>query len=318
MPENDDCPSPLWCDQELHVCSETPTSNTGPVTLDAIEVIFPQVYPAEVGVPLYFHFRNALDHPVRLYHLDYRYRPESDRLPLHGAEPIDLAAGVETTLEYILRVAPDAPVGAFEINARAVLYDVAAGSTLNAGLADEPGRFEVMAGPIPDTDRDGLTDQIELRLGTAIDDPDPDGDAIDDIDETRGGDAAVDSDGDHLIDAWEDDSDGGGEPDLLEWWRNSDRTDPADDRTFTDVVVTSTADVLHDSATTDHPISLRDALVLANQSAPPTRIRFDVAGPITISGALMHGYDALLPDVSGTAIFIEGGGAVIEHDPTCR
>ena len=84
---------------------------------------------------------NLLDHPVRLYALDYRYRPESDRLPLHGAEPIDLAAGVETTLEYILRVAPDAPVGAFELNARAVLYDAAAGSTLNAGLSPPARRW---------------------------------------------------------------------------------------------------------------------------------------------------------------------------------
>ena len=49
-----------------------------------------------------------------------------------------------------------------------------------------------------DTDGDGLSDELELRLGTNIRLADSDGDGISDFIETRGG-LFIDSDGDGLL-----------------------------------------------------------------------------------------------------------------------
>ncbi|MEZ4320265.1 MAG: hypothetical protein R3F61_22490 [Myxococcota bacterium] len=63
----------------------------------------------------------------------------------------------------------------------------------------------------PDSDGDGLTDELEAVLGTDPDDPDSDGDGVSD-----GIDGSADSDGDGLIDALDVDSDDDGLPDGLE------------------------------------------------------------------------------------------------------
>ena len=66
-----------------------------------------------------------------------------------------------------------------------------------------------------DNDEDGLSDEVELALGTEPDLADSDGDGLDDFTETDAG-SPVDTDGDGTIDALDPDSDGDGIPDASE------------------------------------------------------------------------------------------------------
>ncbi|SFR97753.1 hypothetical protein SAMN05216559_1908 [Halomicrobium zhouii] len=72
-----------------------------------------------------------------------------------------------------------------------------------------------------DADGDGLSNEAEIELGTNAFAADTDDDGIDDWTETNGGDP-VDTDGDGIIDARDDDSDGDRIPDLREGTNDTD------------------------------------------------------------------------------------------------
>ena len=80
-----------------------------------------------------------------------------------------------------------------------------------------------------DTDGDGLPDEVELRLGTDVDDADSDGDGLSDGDEVSNWDAPDDTDGDGAIDALDDDDDGDGIPTSDELDDNEQPLDSDDD-----------------------------------------------------------------------------------------
>lgn len=56
---------------------------------------------------------------------------------------------------------------------------------------------------ISDFDSDGISDEVELRIGTDPEDIDSEGDAIDDLTEVGNLDSPLDTDGDGIIDALE-------------------------------------------------------------------------------------------------------------------
>jgi hypothetical protein len=79
-----------------------------------------------------------------------------------------------------------------------------------------------------DSDNDGLSDAIELELGTLTFTPDSDGDGILDVDEFGEGFEASDADNDGIEDAMDDDTDGDGIPDADEAGDDDLDTPPAD------------------------------------------------------------------------------------------
>ena len=94
--------------------------------------------------------------------------------------------------------------------------------TLLAVQRDRAGNLSAPSAPVTftvaiDQDGDGLSDALELELGTDPHNSDSDGDGINDFDDTDGGTSgSVDTDGDGVPDAADEDSDGDLIPDAVE------------------------------------------------------------------------------------------------------
>lgn len=275
------------------------------VVLVDVSAVFSHVYPRESGLPLVLHLYNGGNALLQLYNVQIVWSRDPERLQWNGRFPVALPAGETTAVVVRFAIADGMPPGEIVVDAYGIIFDEATHQSQTAGPAQTRGRFLVETSPLPDADGDGLSDQLEQDdLGTAPGRPDSDGDGLDDGVETELGLQPHDSDGDSQIDALEDDSDDGGEPDLLEWRRGSDPRLPGDDQVFNDVVVDSAVDTAAVSGTPPHT-SLRQALRVANTDGRPTRIRFALAEPITINGSLFN-EDSVLPALTGADTFIDG------------
>ncbi len=183
----------------------------------------------------------------------------------------------------------------------------------------------VVAAPPPsDSDGFGLSDAVEAAIGTNPSSGDSDGDLVDDAEEVGPTPLAPsDCDGDFVIDALDEDSDNGGEPDRQEALAGRDRCLAADDLVGAPLVVTTADDELDGGTTVDTvaaaggaaDLSLREAILIANNRGGADQITFDPAvfpatTPQTIAVNAV-GTLGVLPDLLGPAILDGSGAGVI-------
>lgn len=289
---------------------------------------YPEARQGQSGVTLRLDCESHSDQVLKIHAIELNFSRDSELFEWRTAQsmPVTIESGATTTLTISITVRRETPPGPVDVNAIAITTPVDGGEPFNAGPAEEPATLVILDDSTvttDDQDGDGLTDEEESILGSDPNDPDVDGDGLDDGLEAPGG-VPIDTDSDGTPDFGDDDSDNGGEPDLLEWHRGADPSNSGDDLSFQLLLVDTSLDIVDgpdtmtDAAEAGANLSLREALIIAANHRGPDRITFTAAlvepgAEVVVDGAHASS-ESVLPEITDEFTFIDGAGVTIRWD----